>query len=73
MDQSLLSTVGEKLKTQFGTGIISSEIIADYPVFISIVWLFGNSFSQSDRQPEAGATDTLPRHELSDRSVDGFL
>lgn len=34
MDQSLLSTVGEKLKTKFGTGIISSEMIADYPVFI---------------------------------------
>jgi NADH-quinone oxidoreductase subunit C len=34
MDQSLLSTVGEKLKTQFGNGIISSEMIADYPVFI---------------------------------------
>jgi NADH-quinone oxidoreductase subunit C len=34
MDQSLLSTVGDKLKTQFGNGIISSEMIADYPVFI---------------------------------------
>lgn len=34
MDQSLLGTVGETLKTNFGAGIISSEMIADYPVFI---------------------------------------
>ena len=34
MDQNLISTVGDKLKTQFGTAIISSEMIDDYPVFV---------------------------------------
>lgn len=33
MNQSLLSTVGDKLKNKFGPGIISSEMLADYPVF----------------------------------------
>jgi NADH-quinone oxidoreductase subunit C len=34
MDQSLLSTVGDKLKTHFGSGLISAEMVADYPVFV---------------------------------------
>ena len=31
--ETLLTTVQEKLKAQFGDGLISSEILADYPVF----------------------------------------
>ena len=31
--EALLITVQDKLKTHFGDGLISSEIIADYPVF----------------------------------------
>ena len=31
--ETLLTTVQEKLKAQFGDGLISSEMIADYPVF----------------------------------------
>jgi NADH-quinone oxidoreductase subunit C len=34
MNQSLLSTVGDKLKTHFEAGLISAEMVADYPVFI---------------------------------------
>jgi NADH-quinone oxidoreductase subunit C len=30
---NLLTTVQEKLKAQFGDGLISSEILSDYPVF----------------------------------------
>ena len=31
--ETLLKTVEEKLKAQFGDGFISSELLADYPVF----------------------------------------
>ena len=31
--EALLKTVQEKLKTQFGDALISSELLADYPVF----------------------------------------
>lgn len=31
--EALLKTVQEKLKTQFGDGIISSELLFDYPVY----------------------------------------
>ncbi|MBA3706026.1 MAG: NADH-quinone oxidoreductase subunit C [Bacteroidetes bacterium] len=31
--QALLTTVGDKLKAQFGEGLISSELLYDYPVF----------------------------------------
>lgn len=31
--EALLNTVQEKLKAQFGDGLISSELLADYPVF----------------------------------------
>ncbi len=33
MDSNLLNVVGDKLKAQFGAGIISSELLYDYPVF----------------------------------------
>ncbi|MEO6902113.1 MAG: NADH-quinone oxidoreductase subunit C [Bacteroidia bacterium] len=33
MDQTLLDTVGEKLKKEFGGGLVSSEMLRDYPVF----------------------------------------
>jgi NADH-quinone oxidoreductase subunit C len=33
MDQSLLNTVGDKLKKEFKEGLISSEMLSDYPVF----------------------------------------
>ena len=33
MAENLLSTVGEKLKAQFGEGVLSSEQLYDYPVF----------------------------------------
>ena len=31
--QALLTTVESKLKSQFGEGVVSSEMVADYPVF----------------------------------------
>ncbi|MGB3949249.1 MAG: NADH-quinone oxidoreductase subunit C [Bacteroidia bacterium] len=32
--EALLTTVQDKLKAQFGEGFISSEMVADYPVFV---------------------------------------
>src|ERR1700749_4038627 len=34
MESNLLSTVESKLKAEFGEGLISCEMIADYPTFI---------------------------------------